>query len=73
MREVDIRAVGVTETVGATVSTVKLPVLPPLPGLPLFSVQLPAVTFTTALLKWVSALAVKVGGVMGAVDLDQVA
>ena len=38
----------VTETVGVTVSTMKSPVLPPLPGLPLFSVQLPAMTLTTA-------------------------
>jgi hypothetical protein len=38
--------VSVTVTVGVMVSTVKLPVLPPSPKLPLFSDQLPAFTLT---------------------------
>ena len=42
------------------VSTVKLPVVPAAPGLPLFSCQLPAITPTEALLMSVLAAPVKV-------------
>ena len=50
----------VTVTVGVTVSTTKLPVAPPVPGLPLASDQLLALTLTEPLLMSVPALAVKV-------------
>jgi hypothetical protein len=55
-----LKLVELTVIVGVIVSTVKLPVEPAAPVLPLFSDQLPAVTLPEALLMSVLALPVNV-------------